>query len=162
MVFVNGLTQSTGLWEPYADYLVPRGHRVLTYDTLGQGRSSKPVLAIALGDHVTVLKQLLDVLGIDRAHVAGISFGGVVALRLALAHPERVASMVPMSTFSELTPQLELLGAALWEGLAVAGLPHLQNLLVPLNFSSAWIAAHRDVLPELKRQGYVGNDLYAI
>ncbi len=162
VTFVNGLTQSSPLWAPYTEYLVPRGYRVLSYDMLGQGRSSKPVLSVQLADQVELLPRLLDALGIDRAHVAGISFGGVVALRLAIGHPERVSSLVAMSTFSELTPQLELLGTALYEGVTQAGLPHLQNLLLPMNFSSAWLAEHRAALPELKRRGYISNDLYAI
>ncbi len=162
LTFVNGLTQSTPLWASYAAYFAPRGYRVLTYDLLGQGQSSKPVLSIEIGQHVDLLEQLLGRLGIESCCLAGVSFGGVVALRFAIEHPTRVSGLVAMSTFSELTPQLELLGRALYEGLTQAGLPHLQNLLLPMNFSSAWLAEHRDVLPELKRRGYVTNDLYAV
>jgi 3-oxoadipate enol-lactonase len=162
IAFVNGLTQSTGLWAPYAEYFAPRGYRVLAYDTLGQGRSSKPVLGVSLDRHVEVLGRLLDTLGIGEVHLAGISFGGVIALRFAIASPRRVRTLVAMSTFSELTPQLELLGRAWHEALLEAGLPLLQSLLLPMNFSSAWLAANAAALPELKRRGYVSNDLYAI
>ena len=43
ITFLNGLTQNANLWKSYAEYFVPRGYRVLAYDMLGQGRSSKPV-----------------------------------------------------------------------------------------------------------------------
>ncbi len=162
ITLVNGLTQSTGLWKPYLDHFTSRGYRVLAYDMLGQGASSKPVLGVTLDDHVETLGALLDELDIGHTHLAGISFGGVIALRFAIAETDRVQSLVAMSTFSEMTPQLELLGQAMWEGMLEAGLPLLQSLLLPMNFSSAWLAANREALSELKRRGYVLNDLYAI
>lgn len=162
LVFINGLTQSTGLWQSYVDHFGTRGYRVLTYDMLGQGLSSKPVLGATLDDHVELLRQLFDALEIERAHVAGISFGGVVALRFALTHPERVMTLIPMSTFSEMTPQMECLGRAMWEALTEAGFPLLQSLLLPMNFSSRWLAANKQIVPELKRRGYILNDHYAI
>jgi pimeloyl-ACP methyl ester carboxylesterase len=162
IVFVNGLTQYLQLWAGYTQALTARGYRVLSYDMLGQGRSSKPVISIDLPGHVQVLDALMAGLGIGSAHVAGISFGGIIALKLAIQHPERTRSLVAMSTFAELTPQLELMGQCLYEGLAQAGLPYLQGLLMPMNLSSAWIERHRAAIPEMKRTGYVINDLYAL
>ena len=162
VVFVNGLTQYSDLWIPYASHFTEHGYRTLSYDMLGQGQSSKPVLGIELDGHAALLERLLDALGIARAHVAGISFGGVVALRFAIAHPGRTASVAAMSTFSELTPQLKMLGAGLYQALLQGGLPLLQNLLLALNFSSRWLGEHWEALPEMKRAGYVTNDLYAL
>ena len=51
ITFLNGLTQNANLWKSYAEYFVPRGYRVLAYDMLGQGRSSKPVIDIKLAMH---------------------------------------------------------------------------------------------------------------
>ena len=59
IVFVNGLTQYLQLWTVYAARLSERGFRVLSYDMLGQGGSSKPVLSITLDDHVRVLAGLM-------------------------------------------------------------------------------------------------------
>ena len=129
---------------------------------LGQGLSSKPVLGTTLEDQVELLGRLLKALKIEQTHVAGISFGGVIALKFSLAYPERVLTLIPMSTFSEITPQLEYWGQAMWEALTQAGLPLLQSLLLPMNFSSTWLAANRNILPEMKRRGYVTNDHYAI
>ena len=67
-----------------------------------------------------------------------------------------------MSTFAELTPQLEMLGAVMLQGLAEAGLPCLQSRLYPTNMSSEWIAANRERIPAMKRAGYIGNDGYAM
>jgi pimeloyl-ACP methyl ester carboxylesterase len=162
VTFVNGLTQSVGLWTAYSKHFAARGYRVLAYDMLGQGRSSKPVLSISLDDHPRTLAALLDHVGAERTFLAAISFGGIVAIDFALAHGERLDGLVLMSTFADLTPQLELLGAALYEGLTQVGLPYLQSLLYPMNLSGDWIAANRSRIPEMKRAGYIGNDLYAL
>ncbi|MGH8674311.1 MAG: alpha/beta fold hydrolase, partial [Burkholderiales bacterium] len=162
VVFVNGLTQYSSLWATYLTHFAGRGLRALSYDMPGQGQSSKPVLGMALEEQPALLGRLLDALEIARAHLAGISFGGVVALRFAIDHPERTASVAAMSTFSELTPQLRMLGTGLYQALLQGGLPLLQNLLLALNFSSRWLGEHWEALPEMKRAGYITNDLHAI
>lgn len=162
ITFLNGLTQNVNLWKAYADHFVPRGYRVLAYDMLGQGRSSKPVIDIPLSGHADMLDNLLDQLDIEKTHLASISFGGIIALDFAIRHGRRLDSLTAMSTFAELTPQLEFLGAVMLQGLAEVGLPYLQSMLYPMNMSSAWIAANRERIPAMKRSGYIGNDGYAM
>ena len=158
----TGLTQNADLWTAYAAQLADSGYRVLAYDMLGQGQSAKPVLGIELTEHADLLAGLLDHLQVERTHLAGISFGGVVALDFAIRHGERLAGLAVMSSFAELTPQLELLGNVLYEGLTQVGLPYLQSMLYPMNMSSAWLAANRARIPAMMRSGYIGNDLYAL
>lgn len=162
VTFANGLTQNADLWTGYAAKLATRGYRVLAYDMVGQGQSAKPALGTALAAHADILAALLDHVGAPRTHLAGISFGGVVALDFAIRHGERLSSLTLMSCFAELTPQLESLGQVLYEGLTEVGLPYLQSMLYPMNMSSAWLAANRERIAEMKRAGYVGNDLYAL
>lgn len=162
VTFANGLTQNADLWTAYGIKLADRGYQVLAYDMLGQGQSSKPVLGIELADHAEILAGLLDHVQADCTHLAGISFGGVVALDFAIRHGDRLSSIAVMSSFAELTPQLECLGQVLYEGLTQLGLPYLQNLLYPMNMSSSWLAANRERIPEMKRSGYIGNDLFAL
>ena len=160
--FANGLTQNADLWTRYAERLTQHGYRVLAFDMLGQGQSAKPVLGNALRDQSDLLAALLDHLDCPRTHLAGISFGGVIALDFAIRHSQRLSSLTLMSCFAELTPQLEHLGVVLYEGLTQVGLPYLQTMLYPMNMSSAWLAANRERIPEMKRSGYIGNDLYAL
>ena len=162
VTFVNGLTQNADLWTHYGLKLVEQGYRVLAYDMLGQGQSSKPVLGTPLAEHADLLAGLLDHVHAEKIHLAGISFGGVIALDFGIRHGDRLRSLVVMSSFAELTPQLEMLSAALYEGLTQVGLPYLQKLLYPMNMSSAWIGANRKRIPEMMRSGYIGNDLYAL
>ena len=161
-VLVNGLTQYIKIWEPFREALAGRGFRVATFDLLGQGNSDKPSLFIGLDDQVTVLSDLIDELGDHPVFLAGISFGAVIALRYATAHSDRIAGLVPMSAFAELTPQLLMLGNALRTGLILGGTTYLQDLLFPMNLSDDYITERFDRLADAKRKAWLINDLYAL
>jgi pimeloyl-ACP methyl ester carboxylesterase len=59
VTFANGLTQNADLWTAYAARLADSSYRVLAYDMLGQGQSSKPVLGTELAEHADLLVGLL-------------------------------------------------------------------------------------------------------
>ncbi|WP_035983239.1 alpha/beta hydrolase [Bradyrhizobium sp. STM 3843] len=161
-VFVNGLTQYAELWDSYGGALVAKGFRVATFDLLGQGISDKPGLFIGQDDQVAVLRLLIEELGRGPVFLCGISFGGLIALRYAIAHSDRLAGLVPMSCFAELSPQLLLLGNALRTGLILGGTSYLQDLLLPMNLSDAWLGPQLTNLDKIKRQGWLTNDVYAL
>jgi 3-oxoadipate enol-lactonase len=161
-VLVNGLTQYAELWAGYRAALVARGFRVATFDLLGQGASDKPSLFISQEDQVTALGLLIDRLGRGPIFLGGISFGGLIALRYAIAHSDRLAGLVAMSSFAELTPQLLLLGNALRTGLILGGASYLQDLLLPMNLSDVWLGPQLGNLEAVKRQGWLTNDIYAL
>jgi pimeloyl-ACP methyl ester carboxylesterase len=161
-VLVNGLTQYAALWTAYRDALVARKFRVATFDLLGQGASDKPALFINQDDQVAALGLLIDELGDGPVFLSGISFGGLLALRYAIAHGKRLSGLVPMSCFAELSPQLLLLGNALRTGLILGGTGYLQDLLLPMNLSDQWLKPLLDKLDSVKRQGWLVNDVYAL
>ena len=161
-VLVNGLTQYAELWAAYRDALVARQFRVATFDLLGQGTSDKPALFITQDDQVAALHLLIGELGDGPVFLSGISFGGLIALRYAIAHGKRLAGLVPMSCFAELSPQLLLLGNAMRTGLILGGTSYLQDLLLPMNLSNQWLKPLLDKLDSVKRQGWLVNDVYAL
>ena len=161
-VLVNGLTQYVEIWEPYRDALVAKGFRVAVFDLLGQGVSDKPSLFIDQDDQVAVLRELIAELGQGPIFLAGVSFGGVIALRYAIAHGDTIAGLVPISAFSELSPQLFLLGKAMRTGLIQGGTDYLMDLLFPMNLSDAWIGPRLHTLEAAKRRGWLLNDVYAL
>lgn len=74
-----------------------RRFRVVVPDLPGYGRSTKRVdQADPFGDLGAAVGDLLDVLGVARAHLIGNSYGGAAALRLAMDRPEKVDRMVLM------------------------------------------------------------------
>jgi len=161
-VLVNGLTQYAELWAAYRDALVARRFRVATFDLLGQGASDKPGLFINQEDQVAALHSVISELGDGPIFLSGISFGGLIALRYAIAYGQRLSGLVPMSCFAELSPQLLLLGNALRTGLILGGTGYLQDLLLPMNLSDAWLKPLLNNLDAVKRQGWLVNDVYAL
>ena len=91
-----------------------KSHRVLRWDVRGFGGSDKPAGPYHTRQFAADLAGLLDALDIDRVHLRGLSMGGVIAQRFALDHPERLRSLVLVSTSSEVGPR----AVANWQRLA--------------------------------------------
>lgn len=68
--------------------------RVIAFDNRGTGQSDKPDYPYTLKMMADDAKGLLDVLGIDKAHVFGVSMGGMIAQEFVLNYPERVHCLV--------------------------------------------------------------------
>jgi pimeloyl-ACP methyl ester carboxylesterase/membrane protein DedA with SNARE-associated domain len=83
-------------------------HRVIVPDLPGFGDSAREVPDYSIRAHARYLEQLLDRLALERVHVIGFSMGGGVALHLADARPERVASVTLLSSIG--AQEYELLG----------------------------------------------------
>lgn len=126
VLLVGGLGQQLIGWEPeWCMRFVERGWAVVRYDNRDVGLSthlhdlgpvdfarvtgSAPVELVArgveldgarydLGDMAADAAGLLDHLGLDRAHVVGVSMGGMIAQQLAIDHPDRVASLTSLSS----------------------------------------------------------------
>ncbi|MUN06510.1 alpha/beta fold hydrolase [Agromyces luteolus] len=88
---VHGITASHRAWHHVADALP--GRRIVAPDLRGRGRSADLPGPWSLRDHADDQVRLLDALGIDRAFVVGHSMGAFVTVRLAAAHPDRVAGV---------------------------------------------------------------------
>lgn len=162
LVFVNGLTQAAHLWGAYVPRFAEKGFRVLTFDMLGQGESDKPVLLFDFDRQAQVMASLIEALGLERPFVAGISFGGAVALRYAILFPKGLRGLLAMGAFSELDGRLKWIGENLYTGLAGVGTEYLQNWFMAFNFSSTWLEKNEAAIPEMKRRGYALNDQYAL
>jgi len=94
VICIHASASSSAQWRPLIDRLAGR-FRTLAVDLYGSGRSpdwpgDRP---LQLADEVALLEPVLAVPG-ARFHLIGHSYGGAVALKVALAHPGRVASLV--------------------------------------------------------------------
>jgi 3-oxoadipate enol-lactonase len=161
LVLNNGiLMNAAASWVPQTAAFAS-SYRVLQYDCRGQGQSGHPAGPYSMDQHADDLAVLLDALGVRRAHVLGISYGGEVSQAFALRHRERVLSLVLADTVSEVGPELRLTVEG-WKAAALSGDADLFYLVTaPWNFSPAFIAKHEAVLASA-RERYRSLDLPAV
>lgn len=101
VAFSNSLGATLEMWDDLLPALSDR-FRVLRYDTRGHGGSAAHDAPTEIADLAGDLAGLLDALGIARAHLVGLSLGGMTVQALASANPERVASATLMATAAHL------------------------------------------------------------
>jgi pimeloyl-ACP methyl ester carboxylesterase len=89
LVLIHGLTGSLADWESRGLPFLTNRFRVLVYDLRGHGSSDMPPSGYTSADMAADLAGLMDAIGINRAHIVGHSFGGVIALHFAALHPDR-------------------------------------------------------------------------
>jgi 3-oxoadipate enol-lactonase len=103
VVLSNSLGATREMWAPQLPALAER-FRVVSYDSRGHGASPAPAGPYTLDDLVDDVVALLDALDVERAHVAGLSLGGMTALRLAAREPARVDRLAVLCTSSKVDP----------------------------------------------------------
>ena len=96
VLLIHGMAGSSGTWDPILEPL-GRSAKVLAPDLPGHGRSAKPRGDYSLGALASGLRDLLEVLGHERATIVGHSLGGGVAMQFAYQFPERCERLVLVS-----------------------------------------------------------------
>ena len=97
LLLVPGIPAISSDWFPFAERLKERSH-VVVYDNRGSGRSDAPPGPYSIPQLAADAIAVLDTLAIKRAHVFGVSMGGMIAQELAIGFPGRVARLVLGST----------------------------------------------------------------
>jgi pimeloyl-ACP methyl ester carboxylesterase len=120
VLLIMGLAADSAMWVMQVPALQAAGHQVITLDNRGVGASSSPPGPYTMEQMAADAIAVLDVTGVEKAHVVGVSMGGAIAQELALKAPERVRSLVLVSTWAETneyTRRLDALGKLLLENL---------------------------------------------
>jgi 3-oxoadipate enol-lactonase/4-carboxymuconolactone decarboxylase len=106
LLLFGSLGSSTQMWDPQVPVLSAR-FRVMRVDLRGHGASPVPAGPYSLDDLVDDVEQVLSRLEVQRVDVAGLSLGGMVAMRLAARRPERVRRLALLCTSAYLPPAEE-------------------------------------------------------
>ena len=94
MLLLHGRNFPSSYWAPVIKTLTDAGFRVVVPDQIGFGKSSKPTGELHFDTLARNTMALLDHLGIAKAEVVAHSMGGMLAVRIARAYPDRVAHLV--------------------------------------------------------------------
>ncbi|MFB9979847.1 3-oxoadipate enol-lactonase [Mesorhizobium kowhaii] len=103
LVLSNSIATTLHMWDRQVGEL-SKHFRVLRYDFRGHGGSSVPAGAYSLDRLGRDVIELLDALGIERAHFLGLSLGGFVGQWLGIHAPERIDRLILSNTSSHLGP----------------------------------------------------------
>jgi len=145
VILLMGLGGTHTLWKPQVDHLQKFCH-VCAMDNRGAGYSSKPK-----GERWTTQRMAQDAVAVlddlgwqGHVHVVGISMGGMIAQELAIAVPERVASLSLIATYASVFWAMPTTGAlidfARSTGLLTKDLKEMGRASMRLNFPDAWLS----------------------
>ncbi len=98
LLLLNGIMMSTGSWAPFVDALSRDNTRILLVDLMDQGRSAAFTAGYDIADQADMIAGLIEHLGLDKVNVMGTSYGGAVALSLAIRYPEMVDRLMLAAT----------------------------------------------------------------
>jgi pimeloyl-ACP methyl ester carboxylesterase len=99
LVLLHGFLSDSRVWKPQLEGLSD-AFTIIAWDAPGAGQSQDPRDTFRLQDWADCLAGLLDVEGVESAHVLGLSWGGMLAQELYRRQPRRVRSLVLADTYA--------------------------------------------------------------
>jgi 3-oxoadipate enol-lactonase len=100
IVFLHGVGSDKSVWRPQLEHFKSERCAV-AFDYPGYGDSDSAPEGTSRDDYASVILAAMSELGIGRAHVCGLSLGGVVAIAMHHAWPKRIVSLILADTFAE-------------------------------------------------------------
>lgn len=162
LVLSNSIGTTLHMWDGQIAALTPH-FRVLRYDARGHGGSDAPGGAYSMDRLGRDVIELLDALGIERAHFLGLSLGGLVGQWLGIHTPDRIDLLILSNTSAHLGPVNEF-------DARIAALQTAPDMdAVAQAFLANWFPAHmleakhpaiepfRDMLLSTTPQGLAGS-----
>jgi 3-oxoadipate enol-lactonase len=161
LVLNNGVIMNAATSWAFQTKALSRHYRLLQYDCRGQGQSDHPQTPYTMELHADDLAALLDVLEVESAHIAGISYGGEVAQAFVLKYPERVKSLILADTVSEVRADLRIVVESWIDALKSGEAKAFFDATVPWNFSPRFIRDNPALLEDARKR-YASLDFPAV
>ena len=152
LVLNNGIIMNAASSWVYQTQTLAHHYRLLQYDCRGQGASDHPQESYSMELHADDLAGLLTALDIDRAHIAGISYGGEVAQYFALNYPHRTLSLILADTVSEVGAELQVIMESWIQAARRADSEAFFAVTVPWNFSPEFILNRAELLRDARQR----------
>ncbi len=152
VVLAHSFLASGAMWAPVVPVL-SEGFRVVNVDLRGHGRSGPADAPFTLYDMVADVVAVLDGLAIGRAVWAGLSIGGMIAMRAALVAPERVSGLILLDTDAGAEkPGVALRYRLMALGARLVGLRPFLPSIMPLMFGRTTRRTRPDLVAEWRRR----------
>jgi len=148
VAFLNGVMASVASWVYQIPVFEKLGYRIILHDFKGQTLSDKPDGVYSFKEHAAEAKALFEHLGVEKVHLIGTSYGGEVAMRMAIDYPEMVKSLSIINSVSELDEVL-IHFVRTWKDLAQTG--DAEKFfwgMTPSIYSSNFIKNNREMLEQ--------------
>ena len=100
ILFIMGLGSTHEGWKKQIEFFRDK-NKVIVFDNRGCGKSDKPIFPYPIKTMADDSIGLLDFLKIDKAHIVGVSLGGMIAQEIAINYPERVLKVVIVNTYAK-------------------------------------------------------------
>ncbi|MBS0393991.1 MAG: alpha/beta fold hydrolase [Proteobacteria bacterium] len=151
LILIHGIGASRHSWDGLVRAL--RGEfRCISYDLRGHGRSPLPAPPYSLDDLVDDLEALRCELGIERAHFAGHSLGGMIGPAYARRHPGRVLSLGLLSTAAFRTAEDAAKVRGVVAAMRARGIPPVLETLKDRWFTPEFAARRPEVIERRLQQ----------
>jgi 3-oxoadipate enol-lactonase len=146
VVLVNGVGDDLAAWGGQLPDLLAAGLRVVMFDNRGVGRSGQPPGPYTSVQMARDAKAVVDALGLEPFHLAGVSMGGAIAIEYALAYPADLCSVVLANTYATADP-FTYAAFEVWGLVAeAAGIPTLMRQMAPWIFSPGFYESEPQTL----------------
>lgn len=154
LVFIMGLGGDSNWWDPGLIKALGRDLRILIFDNRDAGRTTWSVEPhdYTIRDMAEDTVALMDLVGIGKAHVCGMSMGGMIAQELCFNHPNRVDRLILGCTSpgtGKGVPPAPAVMAELLSSREGVSLAELAQRLLRVLFTPEWVAENAARLPLL-------------
>ncbi len=158
LVMIIGLGSPLVFWDEVFIEKISKKFKVILFDNRGAGRTDKPKIKYSIQMFADDTAGLMDKLEIERAHVLGISMGGMIAQEVALNYPEKVEKLVLCATNCGWTSTFKILARLL---LPIFKISFKRKMKTPEStmqyvfsglYTEEYIKENHDVLEERKKK----------
>jgi pimeloyl-ACP methyl ester carboxylesterase len=148
LVMIMGLSANMDWWDPKLVEETSKKYKTVVFDNRGAGRTDAPKIDYSIKMFADDTEKLMDSLKIQKAHVLGISMGGMIAQEFALTYPQRVEKLVLCSTncgASKSVPPAPKILNLLMGGASGTSEDIIKNT-IPILFTEDFIKSNPDIM----------------
>lgn len=151
LILIHGIGAARDTWR-FVLPILEQHFTVITYDLRGHGKSPNPGSEFELEDLVNDLERVRERVGVEKAHFAGHSLGGMIGPAYARKHPERVLSLGLLSTAAFRTKEDRTKVTGVVDAMRRDGVPDILTTLTDRWFTGEFLNSNGDIVERRLKQ----------